>query len=138
MATPTTTTKSSTALDTFDDWGRDLEGFEEQDTELGEKIVWKDTPGFKGVYLGPDTMEVPNQTTGELEPALYHQFKDGHGTLCFAWGSPQLNRGLSKAAIGCEVAILWGGLKDRPGGKVGQMNTFRVATKNPAAAELTA
>jgi hypothetical protein len=137
MATPTTTTKSTTALDTSDDWDRDLgPGWEVAETSIGEKLEWKETPGFKGVYLGTDVIEAANQQSGELEMVKIHLFKDGHGEARFAWGTPRLDRGLQHASIGAEVAILWMGKEELKGGHT--INTFKVAFKNPAAAELTA
>ena len=72
---------------------------------------------------------VPDQKTGEIVPVLVHNFKDGHGELRFAWHSPKLDRGLGKAPVGAEVAILWLGKEKLDA--VRTINTFRVAIKPP-------
>jgi hypothetical protein len=112
------------------DWDRDLEGFEEVEVSLGEKIEWSETPDFLGVYLGSDEIMAPDMRTGELIPVKVHNFKDRHGELCFAWHSPELDRGLRKADVGWEVAIRWLG-KDKPKGAKNDINRFRVAVKAP-------
>jgi hypothetical protein len=113
------------------DFDRDLEGFEEVEVSLGEKIEWEETPLFMGVYLGSDEVMAPDQRTGEIVPVEVHNFKDGHGELCFAWHSPELDRGLRKADIGWEVLVKWEG-KNTPKGAKHPQNRFRVAVKPPA------
>ena len=113
------------------DFDRDLEGFEEVEVSLGEKIEWEETPLFMGVYLGSDEVMAPDQNTGEIVPVEVHNFKDFHGELCFAWHSPELDRGLHKADIGWEVLIKWEG-KNTPKGAKHPQNRFRVAVKAPA------
>jgi hypothetical protein len=113
------------------DFDRDLEGFEEVEVSLGEKIEWEETPLFMGVYLGSDEVMAPDQRTGEIVPVEVHNFKDGHGELCFAWHSPELDRGLRKADIGWEVLVKWEG-KNTPKGAKHPQNRFRVAVKAPA------
>jgi len=113
------------------DWDRDLEGFEEVEVSLGEKIEWEETPLFMGVYLGSDEVMAPDQRTGEIVPVEVHNFKDGHGELYFAWHSPELDRGLRKADIGWEVLVKWEG-KNTPEGAKHPQNRFRVAVKAPA------
>ena len=122
--------KAITPADTGElDFDRDLEGFEEVETDLGEKIEWSETPGFRGVYLGMSEVFAADQKTGEIVPILVHNFKDGHGELRFAWHSPKLDRGLGKAPVGAEVAILWLGKEKLDA--VRTINTFRVAIKPP-------
>jgi hypothetical protein len=113
------------------DFDRDLEGFEEVEVSLGEKIEWEETPLFMGVYLGSDEVMAPDQRTGEIVPVEVHNFKDQHGELCFAWHSPELDRGLRKANIGWEVLVKWEG-KNTPKGAKHPQNRFRVAVKAPA------
>jgi hypothetical protein len=113
------------------DFDRDLEGFEEVEVSLGEKIEWEETPLFMGVYLGSDEVMAPDQRTGEIVPVEVHNFKDQHGELCFAWHSPELDRGLRKAGEGWEVLIKWEG-KNTPKGAKHPQNRFRVAVKAPA------
>ena len=113
------------------DFDRDLEGFEEVEVSLGEKIEWEETPKFLGVYLGCDEVQAPDMRTGEIKPCLVHNFKDVHGELCFAWHSPELDRGLRKAGEGWEVLIKWEG-KNTPKGAKHPQNRFRVAVKAPA------
>jgi len=133
MTTKTTTTTDLESLD-FD---RDLgEGWEVAETDIGEKIEWKEEPGFKGIYFGTDVVEAPDQQTGELEMVKIHLFKDGHGDQRFAWSTPRLDRGLQHAVPGAEVAILWTGKEELKDGHT--INTFKVAFRNPAAGELTA
>jgi hypothetical protein len=113
------------------DFFRELEGFEEVEVSLGEKIEWEETPLFMGVYLGSDEVMAPDQRTGEIVPVEVHNFKDGHGELRFAWHSPELDRGLRKADIGWEVLVKWEG-KNTPKGAKHPQNRFRVAVKAPA------
>ena len=113
------------------DFDRDLEGFEEVEVSLGEKIEWEETPLFMGVYLGSDEVMAPDQNTGEIVPVEVHNFKDDHGELCFAWHSPELDRGLRKADVGWEVLVKWEG-KNTPKGAKHPQNRFRVAVKAPA------
>ena len=113
------------------DWDRDLEGYEEVEVSLGEKIEWEETPLFMGVYLGSNEVMAPDQNTGEIVPVEVHNFKDGHGELCFAWHSPELDRGLRKAGVGWEVLVKWEG-KNTPKGAKHPQNRFRVAVKAPA------
>ena len=58
------------------DWDRDLEGYEVQETDIGEKIDWKDEIGFKGVYKGTNVVEVLDEGSGEMTFVKIHQFKD--------------------------------------------------------------
>ena len=110
------------------DFDRDLEGFEEVEVNLGEKIDWSGMPKFKGVYLGSEEIMAPDSRTGEIVPVQIHTFKDTHGETWFAWHSPELDRGLDKADVGWEVMILWTG-KSKPKGGKNEMNHFRVAVK---------
>jgi hypothetical protein len=127
MADKSVVPKESEELD-FD---RDLgEGWEEVEVSLGEKIEWDKTPRFVGVYLGSDEVMAPDMRTGEIVPVEVHNFKDVHGELCFAWHSPELDRGLRKADVGWDVAIWWLG-KSKPQGAKNDMNRFRVAVKAP-------
>jgi hypothetical protein len=113
------------------DFDRDLEGFEEVEVSLGEKIEWEETPLFMGVYLGSDEVMAPDQNTGEIVPVEVHNFKDGHGELYFAWHSPELDRGLCKAGEGWEVLVKWKG-KNTPKGAKHPQNRFQVWVKPPA------
>ena len=129
-------TAKTTAIETFDDWDRDLEGYEVQETSIGDKIEWKDESLFRGVYLGADVIEAPDQNTGELEMVKIHLFKDDTGAARFAWSTPRLDRGLQHASIGAEVAVLWTGKEELKGGHT--INTFKVAIRQPTQAELGA
>ncbi len=114
------------------DFDRDLgEGWEEIEVSLGEKIEWEATPRFVGVYTGSKRIEAANPLTGEIGPCTVHNFKDQHGDHVYAWGSPELDRGLKSAAPGWEVAIAWLG-KEKVPGTAKTMNKFRVWSKSPA------
>ena len=118
------------------DWDRDLEGYEVQETDIGEKIDWKDEIGFKGVYKGTNVVEVLDEGSGEMTFVKIHQFKDEAGGLRFSWSTPRLDRGLQHGAIGDEVGILWTGKEDLAGGRT--LNTFKVALKKAPAPALPA
>ena len=113
------------------DFDRDLgEGWEVAETDIGDKIEWSDEPKFYGVYKGREVVTTTDQKTGELVEIEVHLFKDTAGEARFAWHSPRLDRGLSKAPIGSEVAIRWDGKENLSGGRT--MNLFTVMIKAPA------
>jgi hypothetical protein len=108
-----------------DDWDRDLEGWDEAETDIGEKITWDEEKTFKGTYRGEIT--VVNKDGEEVQA---HQLVSTDGELRFAWSSPELTTGLRNAGAGSEVAILWMGLV--PGRRKGTtMNKFSVRFRRP-------
>ena len=119
------------------DWYRDLgEGFEEVETSFGTKIDWDKLekgptghPMFFGTYWGTTTIDVPDETTGEIVPIKIHLFKDDHGEPHFSWHSPRLDYGLASAPEGSDVVIVWEGLEKL--GTTKTMNTFRIAVRKP-------
>ena len=99
-----TTTKATEPAED-DDWDRELAGWDDAETDIGEKIIWDEEPRFLGTYRGDITVKNP-----QLEDVLAHQLVDKDGVLRFAWGSPELTTGLRDAGIGAEVGIKWLGL----------------------------
>ena len=127
--TPATTTE----LDTWDDI---VSGdWEVAETDIGEKIDWKVEPRFHGYYQGSSSVEMANDE-GLFETVKFHQFKDGHGTLRFAWTTPRLDRGLAQCSVTCEVFIQWDGKEELANGHT--INLFRIAFKTPEAVSISA
>jgi hypothetical protein len=124
------TTKTE-AVEPADDWSPTGDGWEVAETNIGEKVVWPETPTLLAIYRGWD--EVPNDQ-GEL--VRVYLFTDDHGKARFAWNTPELKFGLRKAAEGDQVAIHWDGKEEMADGKR-TINRFRVAIKRQPAAELT-
>ena len=125
------TAKASEEIVAADDWEPAGEGWEVAETNLGDKIVWADELGLRGIYKG--THEV---TTDDGQILVVYLFTDEHGHARFSWSTPELKMGLSDCPERSQVWIKWDGIEKLDATRT--INRFRVAFKRPPAAELAA
>jgi hypothetical protein len=108
-----------------DPWEATGDDWETAATSIGEKIDWRETPQFRGIFIRLDTTATE---AGEELPIL--SFKDTNGQDRFAWLSPDLRTAFKHIPPLSQVQITHLGKEDIGRGRT--VNRFDVKYKAPA------
>lgn len=111
----------------FGDEDTDLSQWDRVQFDLGEKIDFRETPIFMGLYRGVTQTEGEDMQ-GNRGPVDAYLFTDTSGEERFCFASAMLAKALSDIPPGTQMRIEWLGKKDIKDGAQ-TVNRYKVWTK---------